>query len=80
MKQLNRGTSFRLREANWALIRRFLTRSENVNLIIPSDEINGVIHGKVGAAEVVLMRIYQYFTGNRIKTLIGEYDFNFSYV
>lgn len=78
MKQLNRGTSFRMRDSNWALIRKFLTRPDNNNLIIPTEELNGIIHGKPGAAEVVIMRLYQYFSGNRIKTLTGEYEFNFS--
>ena len=78
LKQLNGGTSFQMRDSNWALIRKFLSRPENSYIVIPSDELNGVIHGKAGAAEVVVMRLYQYFTGHRIKTLVGEYNFDFT--
>ena len=78
LEQFNRGTSFRSRDSNWALIRKFLARAENNNLIIPAEELNGTLHGKPGAAEVIIMRFYQYFTGSRIKTLVGEYNFDFT--
>lgn len=48
----------RERESNWALIRNFLQRFEQSNLIIPPEEIAGVIHGKPGARVQKFLTLY----------------------
>merc|ERR1712147_224789 len=36
------------------------------------------MHAKPGSAEVLMIRMYQIFTGNQIKTLRGEYSLDFT--
>ena len=53
-------------------------RPENRDIILPSEEIEGTMHAKPGSAEVLMIRMYQIFTGNQIKTLRGEYSLDFT--
>ena len=39
---------------------------------------NHSVHAKPGSAEVLMIRMYQIFTGNQIKTLRGEYSLDFT--
>ena len=77
MSQMNQGTSFKSMDANWDLVRRFLARPENSDLVISKEEIDGILHAKPGAVELVLIGMFQFFTGKEQKTLVGEYNFDF---
>ena len=89
----NRGTSLKSLEANWDLVRNFLgrhfeieifdknyfsDRPENQGIDMPRDEIEGTIHAKPGCVELLVIRMYQMFTGNPVKTIKGEYSHNFT--
>jgi len=90
----NRGTSLKSLEGNWALIQNFLgewtdhydlnfhviflDRPENQGIDMPRDEIEGTIHAKPGCVELLVIRMYQMFTGNPVKTIKGEYSHNFT--
>ncbi|CBY09407.1 unnamed protein product [Oikopleura dioica] len=78
MSQMNQGTSFNSMNANWDLVRNFLARPENSDLVISKDEIDGILHAKPGAVELVLIGMFQFFTGKELKTLVGEYNFDFN--
>ena len=78
MKFMNRGTSYKSVESNWQLIKRFLSREENSNIPIPNEEIEGTIHAKPGCVEILLIRLFQIFTGTSIKTLKNEYNIDFT--
>jgi len=45
---------------------------------MPRDEIEGTIHAKPGCVELLVIRMYQMFTGNPVKTIKGEYSHNFT--
>lgn len=79
MSQMNQGTSFKSMDANWDLVRRFLARPENSDLVISKEEIDGILHAKPGAVELVIIGMCQFFTGKEQKTLVGEYNFDFKY-
>ncbi|CAG5095787.1 Oidioi.mRNA.OKI2018_I69.XSR.g14336.t1.cds [Oikopleura dioica] len=78
ISQMNQGTSFNSMNANWDLVRRFLARPENSDLVISKEEIDGIVHAKPGAIELVLIGMFQFFTGKEQKTLVGEYNFDFN--
>ena len=77
MSHMNQGTSFKSMDANWDLVRRFLARPENSDLVISKEEIDGILHAKPGAVELVIIGMCQFFTGKEQKTLVGEYNFDF---
>ena len=56
---------------------KFIVSLQNSDLVISKDEIDGIVHAKPGAIELVLIGMFQFFTGKEQKTLVGEYNFDF---
>ena len=56
LHSFNNGTSLQNKLGNWSLLQRFFIRQE---LNIPKDVVNGTIHCKQGAAELLVVYIYR---------------------
>ncbi|KAM6953132.1 spermatogenesis-associated protein 4 [Aplochiton taeniatus] len=64
MHSFNNGTSLPTKLSNWTRTERFLQK-HSINLL--KDVIDGTIHCKPGAAELILQEIYMALTNRRIK-------------
>lgn len=69
MHSYDNGTSLSTKLGNWALIERFLQK-ENIHLL--KEAIDGTIHCKPGAAEVLVQEIYTALTNRSIRGLHAE--------
>nr|XP_046152575.1 spermatogenesis-associated protein 4 [Oncorhynchus gorbuscha]XP_046152576.1 spermatogenesis-associated protein 4 [Oncorhynchus gorbuscha] len=73
MHSYNNGTSLPTKQGNWAQIERFLVKQ---NIHLQKDVLDGTIHCKPGAAELLVQEIYTILTNRRIKGIQGrEIDF-----
>ncbi|KAL0974313.1 hypothetical protein UPYG_G00218700 [Umbra pygmaea] len=73
MHSYNNGTSLPAKQGNWAQIERFLAKQ---NIHLQKEAIDGTIHCKPGAAELLVQEIYTFLTNRRIKGLqVRETDF-----
>ncbi|KAJ8416562.1 hypothetical protein AAFF_G00358500 [Aldrovandia affinis] len=66
MHSYDNGTSLPTKQGNWSQIERFLFKQ---NLRLPKEVIDGTIHCKPGAAELLIQEIYYLLTSRRIKIL-----------
>jgi len=64
MHSFNNGTSLQNKLGNWSLLQRFFIRQE---LNIPKDVVNGTIHCKQGAAELLVVYIYSILTKRVVR-------------
>ncbi|XP_041917987.1 spermatogenesis-associated protein 4 isoform X1 [Alosa sapidissima] len=74
MHSYDNGTSLAAKLSNWAQIERFFTRQ---HIPLPKEVIDGTIHCKPGAAELLVQEIYSILTHRRLKTWLGG-DVDFS--
>ncbi|XP_010898049.2 spermatogenesis-associated protein 4 isoform X2 [Esox lucius] len=73
MHSYDNGTSLPTKQGNWAQIERFLAK-QNINFL--KEAMDGTIHCKPGAAELLVQEIYTVLTNRRIKGLQDrEIDF-----
>ncbi|KAJ8015448.1 hypothetical protein DPEC_G00026230 [Dallia pectoralis] len=73
MHSYDNGTSLPTKQGNWKQIERFLAK-QNVHFL--TEAIDGTIHCKPGAAELLVQEIYTILTNRRIKGLQDrEIDF-----
>ncbi|XP_036406599.1 spermatogenesis-associated protein 4 [Megalops cyprinoides] len=73
MHSYDNGTSLPTKLGNWSQIERFLSKQ---NLRLPKEVIDGTIHCKPGAAELLIQEVYSLLTNRRVQTLQeGEVDF-----
>merc|ERR1711881_413083 len=64
MHSYTNGTSLNTKLGNWALLKRFFERNE---FNIPKEVIDGTIHCKQGAAELLVVFIYSILTKRPIR-------------
>lgn len=64
LHSFNNGTSLQNKLGNWSLLQRFFIRQE---LNIPKDVVNGTIHCKQGAAELLVVYIYSILTKRVVR-------------
>ncbi|TRY89035.1 hypothetical protein DNTS_022158 [Danionella cerebrum] len=69
----DRGASLAAKQSNWSLIEKFLLKQ---NISLSKELINGTIHCKPGAAELLVQEVYSILTNRRIQTIQqGEQGF-----
>ncbi|XP_063338665.1 spermatogenesis-associated protein 4 [Pelmatolapia mariae] len=69
----DRGTSLSAKQWNWSQIERSL---EKRNLYLKKEAIDGTIHCKPGAAELLVLEVYTILTNGRVSDVEGpEPDF-----
>ncbi|XP_035524933.1 spermatogenesis-associated protein 4 [Morone saxatilis] len=69
----DKGTSLSAKQRNWSQIERSLQRQ---NLHLMKEVIDGAIHCKPGAAELLVQEVYTLLTNRRIRDVQGpEWDF-----
>ncbi|KAL4618229.1 spermatogenesis-associated protein 4 isoform X2 [Arapaima gigas] len=68
------GTSLLTKLSNWSQIERSLLKQ---NMRLPKEVIEGTIHCKPGAAELLIQEMYVLLTNRRIKSLYGR-DIDFT--
>ncbi|XP_064201242.1 spermatogenesis-associated protein 4 [Anguilla rostrata] len=68
------GTSLPTKLSNWSQIERFLLKQ---NIMLPKDVIDGTIHCKPGAAELLIQDIYSLLTNRRVRSL-GDDEVDFT--
>ncbi|XP_012689756.1 spermatogenesis-associated protein 4 [Clupea harengus] len=74
MHSYGNGTSLAAKLSNWAQIERFFTKH---HIPLPKEVIDGTIHCKPGAAEILVQEIYSILTRRRLKMWFGgEVDFS----
>ncbi|XP_075868479.1 spermatogenesis-associated protein 4 isoform X2 [Nelusetta ayraudi] len=72
-KNVRRGTSLSAKQSNWGLILKALQKQ---NLSLVKSVIEGTIHCKPGAAELLVQEVYSILTNKSIKSVPGpELDF-----
>jgi len=74
MHSYTNGTSLQTKLGNWSLMKRFFNRNE---FDIPKEVIDGTIHCKPGAAELLVVFIYSILTKRPVRgwDWRGETDF-----
>ncbi|KAM4621920.1 spermatogenesis-associated protein 4 [Polymixia lowei] len=73
MHSYDKGTSLPAKQGNWSQIERFLQKQ---NLHLMREVVDGTIHCKPGAAEILVQEVYTMLTNRRIKVVQGpEVDF-----
>ena len=79
MAQYNNGDSHPTKLANWQQLERFFKRQKgrmfDQELV---QNINATQHEKPGAAEILIIWLYETMTGRRVKTIPGEYTNNYT--
>eukprot|EP00111_Clytia_hemisphaerica_P018781 TCONS_00055543-protein len=75
MHSFDNGTSIETKTGNWSIITRFFQRQE---FVIPREEIEGTIHCKPAAAQLLVQRIYAILTNRKVSTLPNEVACDFS--
>ncbi|XP_059372697.1 spermatogenesis-associated protein 4 [Carassius carassius] len=66
MHSYDNGASLAARQSNWSQIERFFEK-QNISLL--KEVIDGTIHCKPGAAELLVQEIYTFLTNRRIQTI-----------
>ncbi|XP_056117825.1 spermatogenesis-associated protein 4 isoform X1 [Rhinichthys klamathensis goyatoka] len=66
MHSYDNGTSLATKQSNWSQIEKFLVK-QNISLM--KEIIDGTIHCKPGAAELLVQEIYSILTNRRIQTI-----------
>ncbi|XP_014672533.1 PREDICTED: spermatogenesis-associated protein 4-like [Priapulus caudatus] len=69
MHSYSNGTSLQSKMGNWTRLQRFI---EKQKLCIPTDLIDGTIHCKEGAAQVLIETIYALLTNRSLQKLQRE--------
>lgn len=64
MHSYTNGTSLQTKLGNWSLLKRFFNRQQ---FNIPKEVIDGTIHCKPGAAELLVVSIYSILTKKEVK-------------
>ncbi|KAM4732063.1 spermatogenesis-associated protein 4 [Anableps anableps] len=62
MYSYNKGVSFHAKQQNWSRIQQFLQKK---NLKLMKETVDGTIHCKLGAAELLVHDIYSILTNQR---------------
>lgn len=75
MHSYDNGTSLPTKLGNWSQLERFFVKKK---LIIPKEMIDGTIHCKPGAAELLVQTIYSILTNRIVKTLKDEMEIDFT--
>ncbi|XP_038610989.1 spermatogenesis-associated protein 4 [Tachyglossus aculeatus] len=66
MSGFENGTSLQIKLSNWAQLEKFLARKR---LKLSKELIDGTLHCKPGASEILIQDVYTLLTSKRIKTL-----------
>ncbi|XP_026136715.1 spermatogenesis-associated protein 4 [Carassius auratus] len=66
MHSYDNGASLATKQSNWSQIERFFEK-QNISLL--KEVIDGTIHCKPGAAELLVQDIYTFLTNRRIQTI-----------
>ncbi|KAF4104851.1 spermatogenesis-associated protein 4 [Onychostoma macrolepis] len=66
MHSYDNGASLAAKQSNWSQIERFFEK-QNISLL--KEVIDGTIHCKPGAAELLVQEIYSFLTNRRIQTI-----------
>ncbi|XP_016150623.1 spermatogenesis-associated protein 4 [Sinocyclocheilus grahami] len=66
MHSYDNGASLAAKQSNWSQIERFF---EKQNISLMKEVIDGTIHCKPGAAELLVQEIYTFLTNRRIQTI-----------
>ncbi|XP_043112387.1 spermatogenesis-associated protein 4 [Puntigrus tetrazona] len=66
MHSYDNGASLTAKQSNWSQIERFFGK-QNISLL--KEVIDGTIHCKPGAAELLVQDIYSFLTNRRIQTI-----------
>ncbi|XP_028932907.1 spermatogenesis-associated protein 4 [Ornithorhynchus anatinus] len=66
MSGFENGTSLQTKLSNWAQLEKFFARK---HLKLSKELIDGTLHCKPGASEILIQEVYTVLTGKRIKTL-----------
>ncbi|XP_046354080.1 spermatogenesis-associated protein 4-like isoform X2 [Haliotis rufescens] len=69
------GTSLDPKQKNWSLLKNFIKRQ---HLEIPEDYIEGTIHCKEGAANLLTERMYEILTNRKVKKVPSEVEVDFT--
>lgn len=75
MHSYDNGTSLPTKLGNWSQLERFFVKKK---LSIPKEMIDGTIHCKPGAAELLVQTIYTILTNRVVKTLKDEMEIDFT--
>ncbi|XP_078494778.1 spermatogenesis associated 4 isoform X1 [Ciona intestinalis] len=75
MHSYDNGTSLPTKLGNWSQLERFFTKKK---LDIPKEMIDGTIHCKRGAAELLVQTIYSLLTNRLVRTLTSEQEVDFT--
>ncbi|XP_074650094.1 spermatogenesis-associated protein 4-like [Tubulanus polymorphus] len=75
MHSYNNGTSLDSKQRNWALLKNFIKKHK---LEIPEDFVEGTIHCKEGAAQLLCDRIYEILTNRPVKKMASEFEVDFT--
>ena len=69
------GLSMDVIRVNWTRVEELL---EKLGITVPSRVINGIRNFKDGAAELLLEKLYQHFTGREISKIKPRHRVDFS--
>ncbi|XP_064637152.1 spermatogenesis-associated protein 4-like [Lineus longissimus] len=75
MHMYNNGTSLDSKLRNWSLLRLFIKKHD---LNIPDEFIEGTIHCKEGAAQLLIEKLYEILTNRAVKKKPLEYEVDFT--
>jgi len=75
MHSYDNGTSLPTKLGNWSQLQRFFVKK---NLEIPKGMIDGTIHCKIGAAELLLHTIYTLLANRLVRILKSEEEVDFT--
>uniref|UniRef100_H2YZN9 Spermatogenesis-associated protein 4 n=2 Tax=Ciona savignyi TaxID=51511 RepID=H2YZN9_CIOSA len=75
MHSYDNGTSLPTKLGNWSQLERFFVKKK---LDIPKEMIDGTIHCKRGAAELLIQTIYTLLTNRIVRTLSSEQEVDFT--
>ncbi|CAH1777067.1 unnamed protein product [Owenia fusiformis] len=75
MHSYNNGTSLDSKQRNWSLLKIFIKRHK---LDIEEELLEGTIHCKEGAAQLLVERIYNILTNREVKKMNPEHEIDFT--
>lgn len=75
MHSYDNGRSLPTKLGNWSQLERFFVKKK---LEIPKEMIDGTIHCKIGAAELLLHKIYTLLTNRLVRVLKSEEEVDFT--
>merc|ERR1712168_1549543 len=80
LPEYRNGDSLPIKMANWHQLELFFKKKTNAKKFskLLLENIEGTIHEKQGAAELLIIWLYECLTGKNVQTLDGEYNDNFT--